>query len=97
MSDAETTDTDWDAVSHVLSSKYRTMAVDALRKGPAQPTTIADESGVRITHISRALSETRERGVVQALVDDATKKGRLYDLTDKGERVAEAVSDVTDR
>lgn len=79
--------TDWDDVGYVVSSKYRIAVLRVLSSGPATPTTIADESGLGITHISRALGRLQDRDVVELVVPEDQHKGRLYDLTDRGESI----------
>lgn len=79
--------TDWDEVGFVVSSKYRTAVLRELSSGPATPTTIADRSGLGITHISRALGRLQDREVVELVVPEDQHKGRLYDLTDQGEEL----------
>lgn len=93
MSESEATaagdDVNWDAVSHVVSSAYRISVVDELADGPATPSQIADATTDDLAHISRALQSLRDEGVVDLLVSDDRKKGRLYGLTETGERAAE--------
>lgn len=79
--------TDWDDVGYVVSSKYRTAVLRVLSDGPATPTTIADESGLGITHISRALGRLQDRDVVELAVPEDQHKGRFYDLTEQGEEL----------
>lgn len=81
--------TDWDQVGYVVSSKYRTAVLRVLSSGAATPTTIADESELGITHISRALGRLQERDVVELAVPEDRHKGRFYDLTERGEQLWE--------
>lgn len=82
------TETDWNAVSFVTSSKYRTQAMEALSDQPQTPTEI---DGDRTAHISRALTSLRDEGLVDLLVDEERQKGRFYGLTERGEEIARAV------
>lgn len=84
---------DWDGVSFIYSSKYRGMVLDELADRPKATSKIAESQDVDMSHVSRALGELRERDVVELLVDEDTRKGRIYALTEKGEEVAEAYSD----
>lgn len=97
MSDAETTDTNWDDASYIISSSYRTAVAQALLKGPATPSTISEETDKEVTHISRALRELRDRDEVELLVSDDKKKGRIYALTEEGRPKAQAAVEVMDR
>lgn len=90
---AMSTEVDYKAVSHVISSSYRTAIMETLQDGFMTPSEIAEETGHGVAHISRSLSELKERDLVELLVDEGTKKGRLYDLTEKGEQVAETVAE----
>jgi DNA-binding transcriptional ArsR family regulator len=81
------TDT-WDVAGYVASSRYRVAVCEYLSKhGPGLPSEIASHTDLAQPHVSRALSELRERDVVELLVPESQQKGRLYGLTDPG-RVA---------
>lgn len=81
------TDT-WDAAGFVASSRYRLAVCEYLSEhGPGLPSGIATETDLAQPHVSRALSELRDRDVVELLVPESQQKGRLYDLTNRG-RVA---------
>lgn len=77
-------DTDWDEVSFVISSRYRIASVHRLSVGPATPSQIATDEDAGLSHVSRALQELREEDVVSLLVSDSRNKGRVYGLTEKG-------------
>lgn len=79
--------TEWDEISFVISSRYRTAALKRLSDGPATPSQIASDVDLGIAHVSRALQELRERGLVDLLVSDDRKKGRVYGVTDSGTEV----------
>lgn len=92
MSDSETAGSvDWDAIGYVISSKYRVAVLRNLSSGPATPTTIAEESDLGITHISRALRRLEDRDIVELIVPEEQQKGRLYALTQKGEETWEGI------
>ena len=44
-----------------------------------------------IAHVSRALQRLRERELVDLLVSDDRKKGRVYGLTDRGRNVWDTI------
>jgi len=85
------TNADWDAISYVISSRYRVVAMERLNEGPATPSQIAADADVGIAHVSRALQELRDRGLVTLLVSDERKKGRVYGLTESGTEVWETI------
>lgn len=84
--DGRTTD-EWDLIGFVISSKYRIAVLDNLVQGPATPTSIASETGLPVSHISRALGVLRERSLVELLVSKDKKKGRIYGITEHGRHV----------
>lgn len=81
----------WDEMSYIISSRYRVLVFERLTEGPATPSRIASDSSSSITHISRALQELRERSLVQLLVSEERKKGRVYGVTEQGRSVWETV------
>lgn len=78
---------DWDLIGFLISSKYRIAVLDQLADGPSTPSGIAAETGLPITHISRALGALHDRSVVKLLVSKNTKKGRIYGITERGQRL----------
>lgn len=75
----------WDAAGYIASSRYRLAVCELLsEEGPDLPSRIADELDVAQPHVSRALSELRDRDVVELLVPESQQKGRLYGLTADG-------------
>jgi len=84
---------DWGVLGFVVASDYRRAVITALDDdGPATPTTLGERTGLAITHVSRTLTELRERDVVELLVPEERSKGRFYGLTDAGEDIASEVS-----
>lgn len=79
--------TDWDDVSFVISSRYRVAVLKRLAEGPSTPSQIASDADIGIAHVSRALQRLRERELVDLLVSDDRKKGRVYGLTEEGRAV----------
>lgn len=78
---------DWEEIGFVISSGYRIAVMRRLSEGPATPSQIAEDSDRSISHISRALHSLRDRELVDLLVPEERKKGRIYDLTDRGRAV----------
>ena len=81
----------WEAVSYVISSRYRVAVLRQLAKTPAAPRSIADSTDIAITNVSRVLRELRERSLVELLVPEERKKGRVYGITDEGMAVWERI------
>ncbi|KAB1196370.1 MULTISPECIES: winged helix-turn-helix domain-containing protein [Haloferax] len=83
----------WDSAGYIASSRYRLTVCEYLSKnGSGLPSRIAVETDLAQPHVSRALSELREQGIVELLVPDSQQKGRLYGLTDLGELAYERVA-----
>jgi DNA-binding MarR family transcriptional regulator len=57
------------------------------RSGQLTPTSIAEQTGIRQPHVSRAISELQEHDLVSLAVSENQRKGRLYELTHLGEDV----------
>lgn len=80
------TDTDdtWDTVGFIISSRYRILSLERLSESPAPPSQIAEDADVGIAHVSRALQDLKEKGLIDLLVPEERKKGRVYGITDEG-------------
>jgi DNA-binding transcriptional ArsR family regulator len=78
---------EWDTISYVISSQYRVVVLRRLSDGPATPSQIASDADMAIAHISRALSGLREHALVELLVSEDRRKGRVYGITQEGETI----------
>lgn len=77
----------WDSIGFVISSQYRVVVLDRLADGPATPSGIAEDKDIEIAAVSHALASLRERELVELLVSEDRRKGRVYGITDSGERL----------
>lgn len=75
-------------ISYVKISKYRSSVVKTLDGDVKMPSAIAKDSQIRSNHISKVLSDLRSHGLVEC-INPEVRKGRLYRLTDSGEKVAQ--------
>ncbi len=82
---------EWNEISYVISSRYRIVAMRRLETGPATPSQIAADADVGIAHVSRALQGLQEKGLVELLVSEDRKKGRVYGLTEAGSEIWETI------
>lgn len=82
---------EWDEIGFVISSRYRVAVLKRLADGPATPSQLATDSGLAIAHISRALRGLRDRDLVELLVSEDRKKGRVYGVTENGEEIWEQI------
>jgi DNA-binding MarR family transcriptional regulator len=83
--------TDWDEVGYVISSTYRVKVLQRLADSPAPTSKIAEDTGCANSHVSRALNDLRERELVDLLVPESRKKGRIYGITDRGREIWETI------
>jgi len=74
------------AISFIRSSKRRTDVFTAIGKGMTMPSEIAKLTSMRVNHVSANLSDLKNHGLVICLNEGAAK-GRLYSLTDFGEKI----------
>lgn len=71
------------AISLIKSSEYRYKVLKAIGNEIVIPTEIAKKIGLRLNHVSMVLTELKENNLVKCL-NEETKKGRLYQLTEIG-------------
>ncbi len=76
---------DWDAYSYVFRSKNRKLVLASLTK-PKTPSQISRDTGILLPHVSRALRELEQKGLVKCLTPQE-RMGRIYTLTDLGREV----------
>lgn len=80
---------EWDDIGFVISSGYRTAVLRRLAESPSTPSQIGADLDIAVAHVSRALQQLRERSMVDLLVPEDRRKGRVYRLSEKGELVWE--------
>ena len=78
--------------SYVQISKYREKTLKSIGDDVKIPTNIAKDSGIRTNHISKVLSELKNKEIVECINEEA-RKGRLYRLTDTGKEVLDTIKD----
>jgi predicted hydrocarbon binding protein len=72
-------------LSFVLSSHQREKVLGAVLPGPKAPAQVAKETRLCLPHVSRALAQLSEEGLVGSL--SSSPRGKLYGATDLGKRV----------
>ena len=80
--------TDYILLGSVLASNYRTNIMLMLGSRVATPKQIAKKTNLRIGHVSNVLKSLVDRDLIEC-VNAQAKRGRIYRLTSKGERVVE--------
>lgn len=73
-------------VAYVGISKIRTNILKFIGDDLKYPSQIAKELNIRIQHVSTALKELKENGLVEC-INEEVKVGRLYRTTPKGKEV----------
>lgn len=73
----------WEVVSLVFSSETRSRVLRSLKSRKATPSQIGDEVDQPLSHVSRALKELQDNGLVVCLTPNR-KKARLYAITPEG-------------
>jgi len=77
-------------LAYVNISSYRAKTVKSLKDEVKIPTQIAKDAGIRPNHISKVLSELKAQGIAEC-INPEVRKGRLYRLTDLGEKIVENI------
>jgi hypothetical protein len=57
MTDNDPTKESWDDTSFVIASQYRVAVLERLASGPAIPSQIATDTEIKISHVSRAVTD----------------------------------------
>lgn len=69
-----------------MQGRVRRKALEALEKGPRTPSNIAQSSGEYLTHVSRALKEMADHGLVECMTPEQSKN-RIYQITKYGREI----------
>ena len=83
--------TDWDIYGMVASSSHRRRVLAGLVGEPKGASELARDVGMRPPHISKALKELEEAGLVKCLTP-GRRKGRIYALTKVGKETSSRVA-----
>jgi DNA-binding MarR family transcriptional regulator len=69
----------------IKGSKHRMAVMRRLAESPAIPKDIKTDTDRPYSRVSDAMDDLQSEGLVELLVPDDQKKGRLYSLTERGE------------
>ncbi|MCD7780095.1 MAG: winged helix-turn-helix domain-containing protein [Candidatus Gastranaerophilales bacterium] len=72
-----------EGLSYIKSSKNRLKIICDLHRDLKIPSEISNDTGIRLNHVSKILSDLKEKNIVECL-NENDKKGRLYHLTEYG-------------
>lgn len=78
--------------AYIKISSYREKALKSLKDGNKTPTQIANDAGIRLSHISKVLREFKDCGVAVCL-NEEERKNRIYQLTPLGHDVLDIFDD----
>lgn len=79
-------DEEWEKIGYILASTYRRKVILALKEGPLTPKQLSQLSGIGVSHVSNVLNGLRTHDLVKCL-NPKMRKGRLYEITPKGQDV----------
>ena len=77
----------------IKASSYRNRVMINLGNKTKTPSSIARDSQIKMNHVSMVLKALKEKKLIICLNEDS-KKGRLYQMTDLGKQVAQAVKNI---
>ncbi|WP_296846995.1 transcriptional regulator [uncultured Methanobrevibacter sp.] len=77
----------------VKASSYRNRVMINLGNKTKTPSSIARDSQIKMNHVSMVLKALKEKKLIICLNEDS-KKGRLYQMTDLGKQVVQAVKNI---
>ena len=73
-------------VGYIQVSTYRTKVIKSLDGEVKIPSKIAKDTNIMQNHMSNTLKQLKEHELVEC-INPEVRKGRLYRLTDKGEKI----------
>ncbi len=82
-----------DEINYVKRSQYRLKVMKSLDGEAKIPSEIARDTEIYQNHISNVLKQLNEHELIEC-INPEVRKGRLYRLTDKGEKVSEYFNEV---
>lgn len=85
----------WELISYA-HSQTRRLCLESLAAGPKTPGTIAKSSERHLSHISRAIRELVEKGLVECMTPNLPKN-RIYKITDKGMEVLKKLKEMNQK
>lgn len=82
----------WKLVGKVHASSYRMKILLKLLERPKTPTQLSKELNIKISHISRTLSELVKLGLAETLAPEL-RKSKMYRITNTGKEVLTKVKE----
>ncbi|MBQ6100258.1 MAG: winged helix DNA-binding protein [Methanobrevibacter sp.] len=78
-------------IYYVKTSKIRNKIMKTLKREVKIPSKISDDTKIGRNHVSKALGELKDHGLVEC-INPEMRKGKLYRLTEKGKIVSRYLS-----
>jgi len=85
----------WELLSFI-QGQTRRLCLKDLATGPKTPGMIARASQIHLSHISRALRELSEKGIVECVTPSAPKN-RFYRITKLGQKLVQKVAEIEEK
>jgi len=76
----------WILAGKVNSSSYRSNVLIKLQESPKTPTQLSKILNIKISHISRALKELSDLGLIKSLTPEL-RKSKMYAITPLGKQI----------
>ena len=77
-------------VGYIQVSSYRTKVMKSLDGEVRMPSQIAKDTNIIQNHLSNTLKQLKEHELVEC-INPEVRKGRLYRLTEKGEKILDKI------
>jgi DNA-binding MarR family transcriptional regulator len=77
-------------VAYVTISSHRLKVLESIGEEFKMPSKIAEDTGIRTNHVSKTLSDLKNKNIVECINEDV-RKGRLYTSTDLGKKVYKGI------
>ena len=79
--------------SFIKSSKNRQKVINSIGNSVKTPSDISNDTDLRLNYVSMMLGELKEKDIVVCLNEDS-KRGRFYSLTDDGEKAFKFIKQI---
>ena len=77
-------------IEYIEKSKYRSKVLKTLANNAKMPSEISKDTDIVQNHISNTLRQLKDHDLVEC-INPEVRKGRLYRLTDNGEKIIDKI------
>ena len=78
----------WELAGKVNASSYRIKILSSLSESPKTPTQLSKELDIKMSHISRTLTELVDLKLIESLTPEI-RKSKLYQISKLGKEILE--------